>query len=64
MTIQDISIILTNLQNKCNLYIIQKIHLEGRTTKTEMVKAKKRLLGVFSSENCVRIGIHKRHLEA
>ena len=42
---------------------IQKSHLQGRSTKTEIVRAKKRLLGVFSSENCVRIGIHKRHLE-
>ena len=42
---------------------IQKNHLEDCRTKTERVKAKKRLCGVFSRGNCVRIGIQKVHFE-
>ena len=42
---------------------IQKRHLQGRSTKTEGSRAKKRLSVVFFSKNRARIRIQKRHLE-
>ena len=42
---------------------IQKRHLEGRSTKTEGSRAKKRLSVAFFSKNRARIAIQKSHIE-
>ena len=42
---------------------IQKSNSEGRSTKTEGSRAKKRLSVAFFSKNRARIAIQKRHLE-